>query len=574
MSDRSSAFKVNFDADAPFAPGTGKTSFVRLARDLRPFYIKIFLFAAVSILFAVTFVKIPVYLGQIADIFISAVISSVIKGKNDFDASALAQIIPPVIAVFAANTVFAVLKGVLSTDISSGYSDHLRKRVFAKTGTVPAAYFDITSKKYIHTVSTEMTDAVSQSLNLLLSDFFGSCALIAAVLLTIIRKDPAVGIVSAGFIILQPLAGYLLRAPRRRSAETTEQSAPVFDIRELYDDLGTVRLSGRASELSENMIATNDRLTGKKQRERFTDFVESSFSSLLTGILLAVTVILEYGKISSSAITLGTLLSLLIFLLKLSGPVSHLSSFPRTAGMLLSASDAVFDYLSAPDENSGTKTEDLPADGDIDIRGITFRYASGGRPVLDGFSSVIGKRGMTVISGATGNGKTTLMKLVLGFYKPESGGIFYGGKNIAALDVIRYRSLFSVITQNETLFQKSIRENICYPDEKAEEEKLLSAAERAGALGFIEKLENGPDTVFSQRPQNLSDGQVQLILLARALYHEKKFIVLDEATSFIDNAGEKEVYEVLKKIAESRSVTVITHRCIGRRYADNIIEIE
>lgn len=573
MADKSSAFKMNFDVEAQSLNKIEKASVRRLLRDLKPYFVRIILFATVASLFAFTFVRVPRLLGQVIDVFVSAIVSSVIKGKTDFDVSAISEIMPSVIIIFLLDTVFAVLKGLISTDISSHYSDFLRKRVFRKTGNIPVSYFDFYSKEYVHSISTEKIDTVSQSLNLLLSRFFASLILVTAIVITLFQTDVIIGILSCGFIIAAYASDFLISYFSKRSLNEKHVKACTTSTDELYRNLVSVRLSGRAEKTVQSIISDEETLASETGKGRFFAFIEGNISSLLTGLFLVLTVTLEYRRVGDSVITLGTLLSLVIFILKLSEPLSQITSVRQSAGALLSASDFVLDYISQPDENDETKTACVSEAADIEIRNITFRYFGGAEPVFRNFSASIPKSGITVLSGPTGNGKTTLMKLVLGLYRPEEGEICIGETDISDLNLINYRSLFSVISQEATLFERSIEENICYPDEKADTERLHYAAKLSGAYEFIEKLEKGFCTVFSPKPQNISDGQIQLILLARALYHEKQFIVLDESTSYIDTESEKKIYDALKEISENRCVIIITHRKTGLGYADKVIEI-
>jgi ATP-binding cassette subfamily B protein len=211
--------------------------------------------------------------------------------------------------------------------------------------------------------------------------------------------------------------------------------------------------------------------------------------------------------------------------------------------------------------------------GDIEIRDISFSYRSG-EPVLENFSLSVGAGETVALVGQTGSGKSTIIKLLLRFYSPNSGEILIDGQRIEDVSLADLRRRIGFVSQEVFLFQGSVRENIAYGTPDAGEHAIREAAQAAEAIGFIRELPNGFDTLVGESGLKLSGGQRQRISIARALLKNPPVLILDEATSSIDNETEAAIQKSLHRIARSRTMLVIAHRLSTIVHADRIVVLE
>lgn len=577
MASKNSVFKVRFDASSKEYSSRFNSSTARFVlSQLKPYSFKIALFAVFTVLFSYTYVKIPRILGQIIDVYTSAIISSVIKGAENIDMPKPISLLIYAAVFLLLNTAFSALQGVISSGISSSHADKLRNRVFAKIGRISISYTDVASKKHIMDVATGSIDAFNQSTNLIINQIFSAIILIIAIIATVVTIDPIAALTMALIIPIQLLLQYILNYAESSTGRKAINNQPTesTDIRELFSGLKTIQVSGRMSEILDEIEKSEKEKAAGMASARFFSFISNNSSDLLLGLEIAVISLISALRINDGVFTIGTLLTIIIYVRKLGNPISQLASFSSVSATLAASSATLCEFLEAPEEdkNSGTKSLSDNAEA-IVINNVTFTYPNTVKPVIDKLTVTVPPTGITAVSGFTGAGKTTIIKLILRLYSPDSGEISYGGVNIEDIPLDTYRKLFSVINQEATLFETSIAANIAFPDTDYDIDKIREAAKLSGADEFISRLSDGYDTVFTAEPQIISNGQTQLILIARALYNRSKFIILDEATSFVDVETEEKVAAAMKECSKTCGVIIISHKSSTVKDADNIINI-
>ena len=213
--------------------------------------------------------------------------------------------------------------------------------------------------------------------------------------------------------------------------------------------------------------------------------------------------------------------------------------------------------------------------GTVELRNISFSYGEGGEPVLDGVSIKIGRGERVAIVGGSGSGKSTILKLLLGLYEPQSGSLFISGQESKGISKNSLREHFAYVPQDSFLLPVSIRENIAGTKaENADMDKIIDSCRKAGVLGFIESLPDKFDTILSESAENVSGGQKQRIAIARALYRDAPILLFDEATSSLDPVIESEVLESVKAFMDGRTVIMVAHRRKAIAACDRIIVLE
>lgn len=271
--------------------------------------------------------------------------------------------------------------------------------------------------------------------------------------------------------------------------------------------------------------------------------------------------------------TIGTLIAFFSLLPQMVEVINDMAGRVFNSKVAMAAAERVFEILNTPAEPSGSKTcgaKEAPA---IELRDVSFAYEEG-VPVLNGVSFQV-PRGKTVaLVGASGGGKSTLLRLLCGFYRPQKGEIFIEGVPIEDWNLEKMRSRFSYVSQHSYLFPVSVAENIAMGKDGSDEEAIRLAAGAANAAGFIEEFPEKYDTMAGERGSRLSGGQIQRIAIARAILKDAPILLLDEATSALDVQAETDVQKALDRLAKGRTTLVVAHRLSTIKNADIIVVME
>ncbi len=287
--------------------------------------------------------------------------------------------------------------------------------------------------------------------------------------------------------------------------------------------------------------------------------------SVLCGILFV------NGRISD----LGLVTSFLLYVRQFTRPFVDIANIYNNFQTAVAGAERVFEILDEqpePPDREGAAALKHPR-GDIELRHVEFHYVPG-RPVLRDVSVKIPAGAKAAIVGETGSGKTTMINLLTRFYDVSSGSILLDGRDLRDYRMEDLREAFGVVLQDTSLFAVSVRDNICYGHPEASMEQVREAAQTVGADSFIERLPDGYDTVLEQGGMELSQGERQLITIARAVLANAQILILDEATSSVDTVTEQKIRRAMLRICENRTSVIIAHRLSTIRDSDMIILLE
>ncbi|MDH3530133.1 MAG: ABC transporter ATP-binding protein/permease, partial [Acidobacteriota bacterium] len=301
----------------------------------------------------------------------------------------------------------------------------------------------------------------------------------------------------------------------------------------------------------------------------------TGFSSVVIGSIGVVMILIGGNSVMAGTMTLGDLFMYIFFTGLMAMPIIEFTSISTQISEAFAGLDRIREVLN-------TKTEDeqdselIPygeARGEIEFRDVHFEYDAG-VPVLNGISFITPAGSTTALVGSSGSGKSTILSLVLNFIQPGSGRVLVDGKDIQTIRLRDYRRNLGVVLQENFLFDGTIAENIKFSDSTATDAEMREAARIAYCEEFIEKFEDGYDTVVGERGVKLSGGQKQRIAIARALLADPRILILDEATSSLDSESERMIQEGLNSLRKGRTTFVIAHRLSTIRSADNILVVE
>ncbi len=384
------------------------------------------------------------------------------------------------------------------------------------------------------------------------------------------------------FVIVVPTAAVLVRRLRGRLRSRNEQfRRQVEQLSTRVGEMTSLIPVTRAHGLERTAL---NRVDGSLRQVLTAgirlDLLNGHFSALAWIMLNA----LGIGFLAGAAlisyhswlpITAGDVVMLSTFFSTLTGSTSMLMALTPIISRGLESVRSVGEVLQAPDlEINAGKTKVDAVKGRLEFEGVNFRYEGEGPPAIVDFTLSVPPGETIALVGASGAGKSTVLNLLIGFIRPESGRLLLDGTDMSLLDLRTYRRFLSVVPQDSVLFEGTIRENVGYGMGDVDPESVRDALRDANALEFVERLPQGLDTVVGERGARLSGGQRQRIAIARALIRDPRILVLDEATSALDTRSEALVQEAMDRLMRGRTVFVVAHRLSTVREADRIVVME
>ncbi|MGW3286420.1 ABC transporter ATP-binding protein [Streptomyces sp. NPDC001002] len=381
------------------------------------------------------------------------------------------------------------------------------------------------------------------------------------------------------FLVVVPAAALvvaLLRARLRTHNEHFRHEVETLStqVTEMTRLIPVTRAHGLEGKALRRMDGTLSRLLTSGNR---LDLVNGRFGSLAWVVLNVVGVLVLAGAALVSyygvwGVTAGDVVMLSAFLTTLTNSTTTLAALAPVITKGLESVRSVGEVLQAPElEDNEGKDEVTSLRGAVAFQGVGHVYETGDRPAVRDFTLSVAPGETVALVGASGAGKSTVLNLVIGFIRPTSGRLLLDGADMSALDLRTYRRFVSVVPQESILFDGTIRENVAYGMDEADEESVRAALRDANALEFVDRLPRGLDTLVGDRGARLSGGQRQRLAIARALIRDPKVLILDEATSALDTRSEALVQEALARLLRGRTTFVVAHRLSTVRGADRIV---
>ncbi|MFE5191219.1 ABC transporter ATP-binding protein [Streptomyces sp. NPDC056628] len=381
------------------------------------------------------------------------------------------------------------------------------------------------------------------------------------------------------FLVVVPAAALVvarLRARLRTHNEHFRHEVETLSSRvtEMTRLIPVTRAHGLEGKALRRMDGTLRRLLTSGMR---LDLVNGRFGSLAWVVLNVVGVLVLAGAALVSyygvwGVTPGDVVMLSAFLTTLTNSTTTLAGLAPVITKGLESVRSVGEVLQAPELEDNEGKDELSAlRGAVTFEGVTHAYEDGGRPAVRDFTLDVAPGETVALVGASGAGKSTVLNLVIGFIRPTAGRVLVDGTDMNTLDLRTYRRFLSVVPQESILFDGTVRENVAYGMDDADEETVRAALRDANALEFVDRLPQGLDTLVGERGARLSGGQKQRLAIARALIRDPRVLVLDEATSALDTRSEALVQEALARLLRGRTTFVVAHRLSTVRGADRIV---
>jgi ATP-binding cassette subfamily B multidrug efflux pump len=545
----------------------------KLIQYLRVYRFSILLVLFIAALSTVFTIVGPKILGQATTLLFEGVMAQ-LAGTGSVDFNSTGNIILTVAALYLVASVFSYAQGWIMSGISMKVTYKFRKDISEKINRMPLRYFDGTNHGEVLSRITNDVDTVNQTLNQSLSQIVTSVISVLGVMVMMLSISWVMTLVALTII---PLSMVVVSLVVRQSQKFFKQQ---------QDYLGHV--NGHVEEMYGGHIvmkAFNGEEKSVQQFDQLNDTLYNSAwkSQFLSGLMMPVmTFIGNLGYVAvcilggylaiQQAITIGDIQAFIQYVRNFTQPITQLANISNVLQQTAAAAERVFEFLGEPEEVPETANAvDPVAVGDcVEFKDVHFGY-SPDKIIINDFSANADSGAKIAIVGPTGAGKTTMVKLLMRFYDVNSGAILIDGHNIKDFTRRDLRKMFGMVLQDTWLFNGTIMENIRYgrPDARADE--VIAAAKAAHLDHFVRALPDGYNFVLNEESSNISQGQMQLLTIARAILANPKMLILDEATSSVDTRTEVLIQKAMDHLMAHRTSFIIAHRLSTIRDADLIL---
>ena len=500
-------------------------------------------------------------------------IAAKVGGTGGVDFALIGRILATVLCIYIASSALSLVQGWLMTGVTQRVCYRLRRQIIEKIDRMPLAYFERVSTGDVMSRVTNDVDTLGQSLNQSVTQLITSVAQLIGVSVQMLSISVALAGVTFLTIPLSLLGVVLVvRTSQRhfRRQQVFLGSANGI-IEESFAGQTLIQAYNRAERALGEFDEVNEKLYESGWRAQFLSGVMQPIMGLVGNLGYVAVVMMSAFLMISGRITVGNAQAFFQYIRNFTQPITQLSQVSNMLQMLAAAAERIFEFLDEDEEDDPAPlSESLRATGSVEFDHVRFGYIPE-KTVIHDFNCSVEPGQTVAIVGPTGAGKTTLMKLLMRFYDVNAGSIRVNGADVRSLPREDLRSNFAMVLQDTWLFKGSIRENIRYGNIGADDAMVEAAARTALADHFIRTLPGGYDFELNEDASNVSQGQRQLITIARALLADRPILILDEATSNVDTRTEERIQRAMDILMAGRTSFVIAHRLSTIRSADVIL---
>lgn len=528
-------------------------------------------FAVCSVIFNIVGPKV---LGQVTTKLFEGLVAKV-NGTGDVDFDWIAKTLGFLLCLYLASSACSLIQGWLMTGVTQKICYRMRKEIAAKIAVVPMSYFNGHSKGDVLSRITNDVDTLGQSLNQSVTQLITSVTQIIGVLVMMLSISlPLTGVT----VLTLPAAAIILMVMIHFSQPYFREQQQVLGtvngiIEEDFAGQNVIQVFDRAEASIEEFDRQNDRLFISGWRSQFLSGLMMPLMSLVGNMGYVGVVVVGAQLALTGNATPGDIQSFIQYVRNFTQPVQQLGNVSNTMQSMAAATERVFEFLAAPEEEQKADAQ-IPEKrpGHVEFDHVKFGYTPD-KTIIHDFSCEAQPGQTIAIVGPTGAGKTTLIKLLQRFYDVDGGSLRVEGIDVRDWDRAALRGEFAMVLQDTWLFNGTIRENIRYGRPDASDAEVEAAARAARCDHFIHTLAGGYDFMINEEGTNLSQGQRQLVTIARAILADRPALILDEATSNVDTRTEELIQRAMDALMQGRTSFVIAHRLSTIRNADVILVI-
>ena len=497
-----------------------------------------------------------------------------IQGTGSIDFTKIGQILLFVLGLYLLSTLFSFVQGWLMTGVTQKVCYRMRKDISEKIDRMPMAYFE--SRTYGEVLSriTNDVDTLGQSLNQSITQIITSVATMVGVLVMMLRISPLMTLIA---VVILPISVTLISLVVKKSQKYFKQQQEYLghingQVEETYAGHTVIQAYNKEKDMVQQFQETNDTLYHSAWKSQFLSGLMQPIM-MFVGNLGYAAVALSGGLLAiRGTITIGDIQAFIQYVKNFTQPMQQIAQVLNQVQSMAAASERVFEFLEEAEE---VQTAEHPlelanVEGNVDFQHVSFGYQPE-QCVIHDFSAKVKSGQKIAIVGPTGAGKTTMVKLLMRFYDVSGGAILLDGHDVRDFDRHKLRESFGMVLQDTWLFQGTIMENIRYGRLDATDEEVIAAAKAAHADSFIRQLPDGYQMELNDDASNVSQGQQQLLTIARAILADNRVMILDEATSSVDTRTEILIQKAMDHLMEGRTSFIIAHRLSTIRNADMIL---
>ncbi len=498
-------------------------------------------------------------------------------GEGSVEFKTLRNILLMMLLLYTASSLFQWLMSVFSNKAANYTVRELRKDAFLKLNKLPVSYFDRHSHGDVISRLTNDMDAVSDGLFQGITQIMSSIVIIGGSFIFMLTISP---LITLGVIIVTPLCFFLASFIAKHSKVMFRmQSSLTGELNgyaeEIIENQKLVMAFGQEEKVAAHFKEQNQKLYHAGQKAQWYSSLTNPTTRFINNIAYVLVTVMGALLCLSGRLSIGNIASFLTYSNLFAKPINEITAVTTQIQSAFASAERIFALLEEEEEISALEPyEELSnCKGNVEFKEVSFSYKSQ-VPLIENFNLKVNRGSMVAIVGPTGSGKTTLVNLLMRFYELDKGHIFIDEKDIHYIKKDELRQSIGMVLQESWLIRGTVAENIAYGKEGADREKVIEAAKAVKAHGFIMRLPNGYDTIIEEDGRNLSQGQKQLLTIARVLIMDPPMLILDEATSSIDTRTEIKIQEAFLKMMEGRTSFVIAHRLSTIREADIILVLE
>ena len=555
-------------------PKDFKGTFSKLLDYLRPYRLKliiVMIFAIGSTVFSIAGPKI---LGKATTKIYEGVISKITGSGGGIDFQYLLNTVLLLLGLYIISAVFSYIQGLIVTGVSQKVSYNLRKEISEKINRLPLKYFDSVSHGDVLSRVTNDVDTVSQTLNQSLSQIITSATTLIGVLIMMLYISWEMTIAA---ILILPLSMVLVLAIVKKSQKYFIEQQKALGkvnghIEEVYGGHNIMKAFNAEKEVVDQFRKINKELYDSAWKSQFLSGMMMPIMNFIGNLGYVAVSILGGWYASRGVIEVGDILSFIQYIKSFTQPISQVAQISNVIQSTVAAAERVFAFLEEKEEvtESAKPVELEKVEGRVTFENVKFGYNED-KIIIKSFSADIKPGQKVAIVGPTGAGKTTIVKLLMRFYELNSGRILIDGHDIKEFTREHLRSHFGMVLQDTWLFSGSIMENIRYGRLSASDEEVIEAAKAAHVHRFIKTLPDGYSMMINEEANNISQGQKQLLTIARAILSDPRILILDEATSSVDTRTEILIQKAMENLMRGRTSFIIAHRLSTIKDTDLIL---
>ena len=497
-----------------------------------------------------------------------------ISGGAGIDFGKIGRILLLLLALYACSALFSFVQGYIMTGVSQKLTYRMRKEISEKINRLPMNYFDKMPHGEILSRITNDVDTLSQSLNQSATQMITSVATIIGVLVMMLSISPLMTLIA--LLILPVSVGMISVIVKNSQRYFKSQQEYLGHVNGQVEEIYGGHIIVKAFNKEEDVIASfdrdNDILYESAWKSQFLSGMMMPIMQFVGNLGYVAVVILGGWLAMRDAIEVGDIQSFIQYVRNFTQPIQQAAQVANMLQSTAAASERVFEFLAEDEED---QTAEHPVsieglEGRVEFDHVKFGYHAD-HTIIHDFSAKVEPGQKIAIVGPTGAGKTTMVKLVLRFYDVNSGSIRVDGHDIRNFNRSELREMFGMVLQDTWLFKGSIEENIRYGKLDATREEVVEAAKAAYVHRFVQTLPGGYDMELNEEASNVSQGQKQLLTIARAILADPKILILDEATSSVDTRTEVRIQKAMDNLMRGRTSFIIAHRLSTIRDADLIL---